>query len=135
MPAGKGVDVEVQPVGGDAALKLEWKEPVVAASNDTCGHVRPRLQRPRISERPVRLLRLASPQGFSDNVLGDVVEELGHDVKFVADRPAITRGLGGAGSALIGVGPPGPAGLPRCRDHGVDEHKLTNRAAGRDQWR
>ena len=66
VPAGKNVDIEAEALGGDTALKLQRKEPVVCAHNDPCRHVRPGLERPWVCHRPVRLRGFAPPARFGD---------------------------------------------------------------------
>src|SRR5688572_23226107 len=113
MATREDVNSEAEALGGEAPLELQRKEPVVCPGHDPCRHVRPRVERPRVGEWPIRLPWLAAPERFSDDLLGEVVEELGHHVELVAQESPVTLGLGSACRALIRVGPPGATRLAR----------------------
>ena len=90
MATGEDINVEAEALGGDAALELHGKEPVVRSGDDTSRNVWPGLERPWVGEGPVRLLRLTPAERFGDDVVGHVVEELGDDVEVVAEDTPIT---------------------------------------------
>src|SRR4051812_20754919 len=113
VAAGHLVDGDPEPFGDDAALQLDGEEAVVAAREETGGHVGPR-ERPRLRERGSGLLELALRERVGADVGGHVVEERLDVGRVVVEAAPVAVGLRLAGFGESDVAPPLAARLARA---------------------
>src|ERR1035437_8021390 len=97
------VGCDAQAVLNDSALEVHGEESVVAALQDSGGHLGPCLQRPWLREGSGGLGRLSPGHGSGRHIWWNVVKEGVQYIRVVVERAAVASGLLGTRRTAAGV--------------------------------
>src|SRR5262245_4198371 len=105
------------------ALKLGWKEPIIAGHENAGWHGRPRLEGAWRSEHRIRLARFALRPSVVNHRLRHVMEKVDERIKWSVGPAAVTQVLLALRLAMASTPPPLTWRLAGLRDHRIDQYQ------------